>query len=82
MSKSYIQSVVDLNASISRLDASIQCCGRLLENVGGGYEGSLDEKTKELIATAMELPGVRAASLFTQRQRYGTVLVEKKWLKH
>ena len=55
MSKSYIQSVVDLNASISRLDESIP-------NVMEGYwkmsaaaksEGSLDEKTKELIATAI-----------------------------
>ena len=55
MSKNYIQSIIHLNAFISRLDTS-------LPNVMGGnwkmsaatkVEGSLDEKTKELIATAI-----------------------------
>ena len=55
MSKNYIKSVVDLNASISRLDASMSDVmeGYWKMSAAAKAEGRLDEKTKELIATAI-----------------------------
>ena len=55
MSKNYIKSIVDLNASISRLDASMPDVmeGYWKMSAAAKAEGSLDEKTKELIATAI-----------------------------
>tara|TARA_A100000164_G_C21687411_1_gene667318 strand:+ start:317 stop:559 length:243 start_codon:yes stop_codon:yes gene_type:complete len=55
MSKNYIKSIVDLNESISRLDASMPDFMESYWKMSAAAkaEGSLDGKTKELIATAI-----------------------------